>query len=727
MKSERNKPLKLSVNSETSNQIVISNTLKPKTPAPSFIKLRYNYSSHHSDITVNNVIYPVSFANVDKSHILIPSEIRKDLKFNLNEKIDCCLEENINAPVITSVYCIIEKMHGGLLHHVEIDAESFHAAIRGQSHLHVGQILIIPMQGIRLQIRVDRLHVQLSNILEQDVEFGQIGDLTHINLINHQAHYFKLINEYIPEMETTSQLSGIPLDFTSLGIGGLKNEVSQIIRTLFYSRIINPELAKAYGLTNRHAKGILLAGLPGTGKSMLAAKLGELFVKENVRVIHGPELKNSYYGQTQQNLANIFNHAINNPKQLYVYIFEEIDALFPSRSNNDSVSSANNNDLVARFLPILDGPNALKNIIVIGTTNRKELIDEALLRPGRFDAVIDIGLPDEKARLEILQCHLRKLDNIILQPDIDLLEIAKLTKYFTGAELVLLLKNAIDYAVEKDLTTENNYLIQRKDIINLQQAEKLSQNYLLKAFKEIRPAYGPHLVNNKSEIFIEYSPSIISIKNRFMKLKNSLLISKYLQQTNILIYGDIGTGKSYLARHLAKQDESFQVYIITPRESIINLIECFARAKQAKEPIILVIDGLEHFLNTDIQTQHKLIELLGDYQNQNKVLVIATTQQRHLLQKTGVAQLFQESIALTPIKLDLQTLQNICVAFNYKLVGSMVNIEVEIGIRELIYKIHAFCARQENLNTLHINEFLYDFTSANSTPTPSRGALFATK
>lgn len=121
--------------------------------------------------------------------------------------------------------------------------------------------------------------------------------------------------------------------------------------------------------------------------------------------------------------------------QLHIIIFDELDAICKQRgSKNDGTGVGDS--VVNQLLSKLDGVEQLNNILVIGMTNRKDMIDEALLRPGRLEIHVEIGLPDEKGRVQILKIHTSKMkENHLLHDDVDLEELASLTKNFTGAEI----------------------------------------------------------------------------------------------------------------------------------------------------------------------------------------------------------------------------------------------------------------------------------------------------
>ncbi|CAH8629097.1 unnamed protein product [Heterobilharzia americana] len=193
-------------------------------------------------------------------------------------------------------------------------------------------------------------------------------------------------------------------DFNQMGIGGLDKEFSAIFRRTFASRMFPPAVGKQLGL--KHVRGILLYGPPGTGKTLMARQIGKI--------------RRKTYGA----------HSA-----LHIIIFDEIDAICKSRGSTAGGAGVHDT-VVNQLLTKMDGVEQLNNILVIGMTNRRDMIDEALLRPGRFEMQMEISLPDEDGRLQILNIHTAKMQQAgKLARDVDLKELAVKTKNFSGAEI----------------------------------------------------------------------------------------------------------------------------------------------------------------------------------------------------------------------------------------------------------------------------------------------------
>lgn len=187
-------------------------------------------------------------------------------------------------------------------------------------------------------------------------------------------------------------------NFESMGIGGLNKEFADIFRRAFASRIFPPALVQKLGIS--HVKGILLYGPPGTGKTLMARQIGKMLNGKEPKIVNGPEVLNKYVGQSEENIRNLFKdaeteyRAKGDESDLHIIIFDELDAICRARgTRNDSTGVGDT--VVNQLLAKIDGVESLNNILLIGMTNRKELIDEALLRPGRLEVHMEISLPDE--------------------------------------------------------------------------------------------------------------------------------------------------------------------------------------------------------------------------------------------------------------------------------------------------------------------------------------------
>lgn len=203
----------------------------------------------------------------------------------------------------------------------------------------------------------------------------------------------------------------------------------------------------------KHCKGMILYGPPGTGKTLIARKIAEVLNCKEPKVVNGPEIFDKFVGGSEKNVRDLFadaesDQATNGDEsELHVIIFDEIDAICRKRGSTNSGTGVNES-VVNQLLSKIDGVDSLNNILIIGMTNRLDMIDEALLRPGRFEIHLEIGLPDEPGRKQIFTIHTQKMKkNDLLTKDVDLDKLASLTKNYTGAEIEAVCGSARSFAL----------------------------------------------------------------------------------------------------------------------------------------------------------------------------------------------------------------------------------------------------------------------------------------
>ncbi|MEM4033759.1 MAG: CDC48 family AAA ATPase [Sulfolobales archaeon] len=264
-------------------------------------------------------------------------------------------------------------------------------------------------------------------------------------------------------------------------IGGL-DEVKQQLREAVEWPLKYPEVFEKMGI--RPPKGVLLYGPPGCGKTLLA-KAVATESGANFIAIRGPEVLSKWVGESERAIREIFRRA----RQVApaVIFFDEIDAITPMRGQRHD--SGVTDRIVNQLLAEMDGITMLKNVVVIGATNRIDIIDPALLRPGRFDRVIYVPPPDRRARLEILKVHTRKVP---LASDVDLEKLAELTEGYSGADLEALVREAVMLALRERL-----------------EARPISMNYFLRALNTIKPSLSKEIVDRYVKLYEDLKRMII--------------------------------------------------------------------------------------------------------------------------------------------------------------------------------------------------------------------------
>lgn len=221
-------------------------------------------------------------------------------------------------------------------------------------------------------------------------------------------------------------------------------------------------------------KGILLYGPPGTGKTMLA-KAVATESQANFISIKGPEFLSKWVGESEKAVREVFRKARQAAPS--VIFLDEIDSIAPSRSSGTSDSHVTER-VISQILTELDGLESLNSVIVIAATNRPDIIDPALLRPGRFDRLIEIGLPDEKGRLEILKIHAATKP---LADDINLEEIAKKTEKYSGADLSAIVNEAVMLAIRECVLQGKS--LEEAQICNY----KIEKKHFDEAMRKVQP------------------------------------------------------------------------------------------------------------------------------------------------------------------------------------------------------------------------------------------------
>jgi len=223
-------------------------------------------------------------------------------------------------------------------------------------------------------------------------------------------------------------------------VGGL-DEVKKQLREMVELPLKNPELFEQMGIAP--PKGILMYGPPGTGKTLLA-KAVATESSANFISVRGPEVMSKWVGESEKAVREIFKKA--RQASPCIVFFDEIDSIAPARGGrNDSGVTER---LVNQLLAELDGLVSLKNVVVIAASNRPDIIDTALLRPGRFDRSVYIPLPDPKAREAIFRVHTRKMP---LEEGISFQALAQKTEGYTGADIEAVCREAAINAIREDL------------------------------------------------------------------------------------------------------------------------------------------------------------------------------------------------------------------------------------------------------------------------------------
>jgi len=227
-------------------------------------------------------------------------------------------------------------------------------------------------------------------------------------------------------------------------IGGLE-EVKQELREAVEWPIKNPEVFTRMGI--RAPKGILLSGPPGCGKTLLARAVATES-EANFITIKGPEVFSKWVGESEKAIREVFRKA--RMAAPAVIFFDEFDSLVPRRGMGYADSGVSER-VISQLLTEMDGIMTLEDVVIIAATNRPDIVDPAVLRPGRFDRLIYVPEPDEKARLEIFKLYTKGMP---LTKDVDITELSRSTKSYSGADIEALCREAAMNALRRDVKSK---------------------------------------------------------------------------------------------------------------------------------------------------------------------------------------------------------------------------------------------------------------------------------
>src|SRR3989449_2372656 len=375
-------------------------------------------------------------------------------------------------------------------------------------------------------------------------------------------------------------------------IGGLTDEIRKV-REMIELPMRHPEIFEKLGV--EAPKGVLLYGVPGTGKTLLAKAVAN---ESNAHFISisGPEIMSKFYGESEARLREIFKEA--RERSPSIIFIDEIDSIAPKR---EEVTGEVERRVVSQMLALMDGLEARGKVIVIAATNRINAIDPALRRPGRFDREIEIKVPDKIGRKDILMIHTR---NMPLSDDVNLDKIASISHGYVGADLEYLCKEAAMKCLRRLLPELN----MEDEKLPPETLDKLivTEDDFQNALKEVTPSGMREVFIENPDVSWDEVGGLEAVKRELQEavewpMKYPTLYSKlgHRMPRGILLHGPSGTGKTLLAKAVATESEANFISVRGREllskwvgESERGIREIFRRARQAS-PCVIFFDEID--------------------------------------------------------------------------------------------------------------------------------------
>eukprot|EP00002_Diphylleia_rotans_P034388 TRINITY_DN7375_c0_g1_i7.p1 TRINITY_DN7375_c0_g1~~TRINITY_DN7375_c0_g1_i7.p1 ORF type:complete len:640 (+),score=119.74 TRINITY_DN7375_c0_g1_i7:611-2530(+) len=363
-------------------------------------------------------------------------------------------------------------------------------------------------------------------------------------------------------------------------IGGLGDAI-QSVREIIELPLLKPHLFDGYGITP--PKGVLLYGPSGTGKTMIAKAIAA-HTNASFFVVNGPEIIGKFYGESESKLRELFQTASRSAPS--VIFFDEIDAIAPKREQG--VREADSR-VVATLLTLLDGIDQNQKVVVIAATNRPEAIDIALRRPGRFDREVEIGIPNEKARLDILSRVFKNMPHTLTEDQVQ--DIASKTHGYVGADLASLAKEAAFRAIRE---SDSEVIV------------PVSYKHLLNCLTSIRPSAMREVAIDIPKVRWDDIGGQADVRQRLkeavewpLKYPEAFQRMGIRPPKGVLLYGPPGCSKTMMAKAIAtesglnfiaiKGPELFSKWVGDSEKAVRDVF----RKARAASPSIVFFDEID--------------------------------------------------------------------------------------------------------------------------------------
>jgi len=441
-------------------------------------------------------------------------------------------------------------------------------------------------------------------------------------------------------------------------IGGLNDEIKKI-REMVELPLKHPEIFERLGV--EPPKGVLLHGPPGTGKTLLAKAVANE-TNSHFILINGPEIMSKYYGQSEENIRKKFEEAEQNAPAI-VFI-DEIDAIATKREETKGEVEKR---VVAQLLALMDGLKSRGRVVVIAATNVPNILDPALRRPGRFDRELEISVPNEEGRLNVLKIHTR---NMPLAKDVDLKDTSKKTHGFVGADLAALSKEAAMIVLRRILP---DLKYDKEEAIPQDVLDKLviTKEDFREALKVVRPSALREVFIDVPNVSWENIGGLQDVRQELAEAvewplnhPDAFKRMGVKPPKGILLYGAPGTGKTLLAKAVAHESEANFISVKGPEllskwvgESEKAVREIFKKARQTA-PTIIFFDEIDSLVprrgassdsNVTERVVNQLLTEIDGLEDLHDIVIIGATNRPDMVDTALLRPGRFDRIILTPV------------------------------------------------------------------------------
>lgn len=611
-------------------------------------------------VQVNDFVFTARpFDDTPKHEMAFNMLQRRCANLAMNNEVEVSVYPQENIRVINNITFeidLLQKNNTGKP--IDVDCNKLTKVMKdlyGRQMFTVDQMMVVQVENLSLRLQVTGMEfIEIEGQKQEPVIGRACGQLVKASTLLFKKKKDAALRIQGGASSGNSRLFERGFNFQAMGIGGLDKEFADIFRRAFASRVFPPEVLRKMGI--KHVRGMLLYGPPGCGKTLIARQIGKALNAHEPKIVNGPEILNKYVGESEANIRALFEDAekeqeeMGDNSDLHIIIFDEIDAICKARGANGDGTGVHDS-IVNQLLSKIDGVEALNNVLIIGMTNRKDLIDPALLRPGRLEVHVEIGLPNQEGRVQILKIHTNTMrQNGYLADDVDLVKLADRTKNFTGAELEGLVKSASSFALEREVDINN---LSKVDI----DPEKMRVTWedFERALKEVQPAFGLE----KDELSMRFRNGIIEYSDEFKKLYSDLMTmveqvrsSEHTPLISVCLDGVQGCGKTALAAYVAMQSKfpfvkfiSADMLLGASDSSKAGTISAIFQDAYKSPLSMIILDDLERlveyvrlgprFSNSVLQALLVLIKKNPPTVGR-KLMIVATTSQRNAMEELGL-------------------------------------------------------------------------------------------